>query len=115
MSVGKSLSVYISPDTLNMLNDLKLCSKNTSVSTIINDAVKETAVRHFAGVNISSGAYICLAKGRFDLLQHVVLENGDVSVFVKADDLNDTDIFNDKQKLDEYILGCDNRGDNSDE
>lgn len=102
MSTGKSLSVYMSQHTLNMLDDIRQ-KNNTSISDSVSQAVKNMAVQAFAGVRISEGAYICLSRGYFDLLQCVPFEDGTVMIFMKPEAMSNDFVVNEKEKLQSYL------------
>lgn len=102
LSTGKSLSVYMSQHTLNMLDDIRQ-KNNTSISDAVSQAVKNMAVQTFAGVRISEGAYICLSRGYFDLLQCVPFEDGTVMIFMKPEAMDNDFVSSGKEKLQSYL------------
>lgn len=102
MSTGKSSSVYFSSNTSALLKDIQKKNKR-SASDAISLAVEDLALQYAIGISISSGAYVCLAMGRFDMLQHVVLEDGSVMIQMKSEATNDSEISSRKNYFDKYI------------
>ena len=106
MSKGQKKSIYIPEDSVRFYEDLVKDEK--SDSNIITQAIYKQAIAKYANVNISEGAYVALAEGRFDMLNHLKLENGSVMITLKEDAYRlhggiRGELADAKDALDEYL------------
>lgn len=81
---GKKLSLYIPTNTVKFYEDL-MAQSGLSKSKTIANAIYDANVQARTGVTISDSAYLCLAKGRFDLLTSLRLDNGKTIISMREE------------------------------
>ena len=93
--LNKKMSLYISKRNMNAYAGLLALNPNDNFSDIIGSAVNEQLIRTLANVQITEGAYCCLADGRFDLVRRVCLDDGTSLILMKdPSEFGDIGVYN---------------------